>query len=129
MVLGMQDLLARRSHPPSEDAAGLLSFAIPSCSGMFFPGPKDPSARILPSESSAQSGEAGAAVAITVLRQEVVFLHIALFKRLFACRRESLGCAKPEGRTHGTGVTRRMQLPSSLIVAQASIHLMSYANP
>lgn len=34
------------------------------------------------------------------------FAHLfALFKRLFACRCESLWCAKPEGRTHGTGAT------------------------
>lgn len=56
-------------------------------------------------------------------------LHIVLFKKLFACRCESLGCAEPEGRTHGTGATRCTQLPSPLTAAQASTHLMSYANP
>lgn len=58
-----------------------------------------------------------------------LYLAHCSFKRLSACGWESLGCAKPEGRTHGTGATRYTQLLSPLMAAQASSHLMSYANP
>lgn len=140
LELGMQDLSGTRNHPPWGGGCGAALFPWPLvCRVALFPHPlvcrdalpwsqgsicRDSLVR----ELSARWGSRSCCCRHCAGVGNCV-LHIALFKRLFACRCESLGCAEPEGRTHGTGATRCTQLPSPLTAAQASTHLMSYANP